>query len=287
VYAAAVARGLGRRVGVVTAAPADVVAAGLPVGVAVARADVPEATSYENVYTAAGRIQYLRASGSPIPPETLPPAWAAAAIALLGPVFHEVGGKLAARFRGSVGVCGQGFLRRAGPDGRVTPMPPQEWDAGPILRHARVLFLSEEDLGGGPGAEVPTPWLSATPITVLTAGWRGARVYEAGRWYDVPAFAVEEIDPTGAGDSFAAGFMIALDDGAEAVEAARFGAAVASLTVEAPGHQSPSREAVRARLAGSTFQVPRSTVHLSDRGSPDAPWSVEPGTWNGGAGTPP
>jgi hypothetical protein len=255
VYAAAVARGLGRRVGVVTAAPADVVAAGLPVGVAVARADVPEATSYENVYTPAGRIQYLRAPGRPIPPETLPPAWEDAAVALLGPVFHEVGAALAARFRGSVGICGQGFLRRAGPDGRVTPMPPEEWDALPVLRRARVLFLSEEDLAGGAGADVPAAWLSATPITVLTAGWRGARVYEAGRWYDVPAFPVEEIDPTGAGDSFAAGFMVALDDGAAAVEAARFGAAVASFTVEAPGHVSPTRQAVDARL-GAGCRVP-------------------------------
>ena len=281
------ARGLGRRVGVVTAAPAELVAAGLPADVAVARADTAEATSYENVYTSAGRIQYLRAPGSPIPPETLPPAWEDARVALLGPVFHEVGAALAARFRGSVGVCGQGFLRRVGADGRVTPMPPRGWDAPPLLRHARVLFLSEEDLGGGPDAGVPADWLSATPITVLTAGWRGARVHEGGRWYDVPAVPVEEVDPTGAGDSFAAAFMAALDDGADAAEAARFAAAVASFVVEAPGHVSPSREAVAYRLAGSTFQVPRSTVRLVDHGSPDAPWNVEPGTWNERSGTPP
>src|SRR5215218_9778093 len=82
VYAAAVAYGLGRRVGVVTAAPADVVAAGLPADVAVARADAAEATSYENVYTAAGRVQYLRAPGAAIPPETLPAGWADAPAAL-------------------------------------------------------------------------------------------------------------------------------------------------------------------------------------------------------------
>jgi sugar/nucleoside kinase (ribokinase family) len=233
VYAAAVARGLGRRVGVVTAAPADVVAAGLPEGVAVARADVAVATSYENVYTAEGRIQYLRAPGSPIPPETLPPAWAGARVALLGPVFHEVGAALAARFGGLVGVCAQGFLRQA---------------AAPILRHARVLFLSQEDVAGGDG--VPSAWLEAVPITVLTAGWRGARVHEDGRWRQVSAFPVVEVDPTGAGDSFAAGFLVALDEGADPIEAARFGAAVASFTVEAPGHQSPNRDTVNARLRG-------------------------------------
>jgi sugar/nucleoside kinase (ribokinase family) len=139
-------------------------------------------------------------------------------------------------------------------------MPPEEWDALPLLRHARVLFLSEEDLNGGDPAVVPAAWLDAVPITVLTAGRRGARIHEGGRWRVIPAVPVNEVDPTGAGDSFAAGFMIALDEGAETAAAGRFAAAVASFTVEAPGHQSPSREVVRARLAGSTFQVPRSTV---------------------------
>jgi sugar/nucleoside kinase (ribokinase family) len=257
VYAAAVARGLGRRVGVVTAAPADVVAAGLSPDVAVVRVDVPEATSYENVYASTGRVQYLRAAGSPIPPEVLPAAWAEARVALLGPVFHEVRPELAARFRGTVGVCGQGFLRRAGPDGRVSPMPPEEWNALPVLRHARVLFLSEEDLAGGASGAVPAGWLDAVPITVLTAGRRGAHIHQGGQWRFIPAFPVNEVDPTGAGDSFAAGFMVALDEGADIAGAAGFAAAVASYTVEAPGHQSPSREAVQNRLAGSTFQVPR------------------------------
>ena len=160
VYAAAVARGLGRRVGVVTAAPVDVVAAGIAPEVAVARADVPEATSFENIYTADGhRVQYLPAVGTPIPPETLPPAWADAPVVLLGPVFHEVSPALAERFSGSVGVCAQGFLRQTDVNGRVTLMAPDAWDALPVLRHTRVLFLSEEDLAGAPDRAVPPAWL--------------------------------------------------------------------------------------------------------------------------------
>ncbi|MGH2589118.1 MAG: PfkB family carbohydrate kinase [Dehalococcoidia bacterium] len=273
VYAAAVARGLGRRVGVVTAAPADVVTAGLPPDVAVARADVAEATSYENVYTPTGRIQYLRAPGSPIPAATLPDAWASASVALLGPVYHEVTPELAARFRGSVGVCAQGFLRRAGPDGRVGLMPPERWDALPVLRRAAVLFLSEEDLAGGTRQAVPESWLAAVPVTVLTAGWRGARVYAGGRWRPVPAIPVEEVDPTGAGDSFAAAFMVARDEGADPVEATRFAAGAASFTVEARGHQSPTPDAVRARMS-SEFRVPSSKRTAPGPGSRNQ----EPGT---------
>ena len=247
VYAATVARGLGRRIGVVTAAPRDVVDAGLPPDVAVARAEVSEATSYENVYTPAGRVQYLRAPGAPIPAETLPAAWCAAPVALLGPVYHEVDAALAGRFTGKVGVCGQGFLRQAGADGRVTPLPPAAWDAAPLLRHTRVLFLSEEDLPGGCHA-IPAAWLAAVPVTVLTAGARGAGVYHDGRWWDVPAYPADEVDPTGAGDSFAAAFMVALDEGADPLGAARFAAAVASLTVEVHGPCAPSRCAAKRRV---------------------------------------
>jgi sugar/nucleoside kinase (ribokinase family) len=271
VYAAAVARGLGRRVGVVTAAPVDVVEAGLAADVAVARADVAEATSYENVYIPTGRIQYLRAPGSPIPVTTLPEAWEPAPIALLGPVYHEVTPELAARLRGSVGVCAQGFLRRAGPDGRVGLMPPEQWDALPLLRRAAVLFLSEEDLAGGTRRAVPESWLAAVPVTVLTAGWRGARVYTNGRWLSVPAIPVDEVDPTGAGDSFAAAFMVARDEGADPVEATRFAAAAASFTVEAHGHQSPARDAVRARMSRAPEPASHHGTRTSDLGTDRCP----------------
>ena len=258
VYAATVARGLGRQVGVVTAATADVVAAGLPADVAVARHDVPESTSYENVYTPQGRIQYLRAPGSPIPPDTVPSAWTEAAIVLIGPVYHEVGVDLTERFTGSIGICGQGFLRQTAADGRVTPMPPRRWNALPVLRHARVLFLSEEDLAGGDRqGNVPGAWLEAVPIVVLTAGWRGANVYTERRWWSVPASPADEVDPTGAGDSFAAAFMVALDEGADPIEATRFAAALASFAVEARGPQAPTRAAVIARVS-SEFRAPSS-----------------------------
>jgi sugar/nucleoside kinase (ribokinase family) len=242
VYAAAVARGLGRRVGVVTATPADVVTAGLPPAIVVARVDVPEATSFENIYTADGRIQYLRAAGSSIPPDAMPADWTGARVVLLGPVYHEVTLALAERFDGTIGVCAQGFLRRTDADGRVALMAPDAWNALPILQRARVLFLSEEDLAGAPGRAVPPAWLAAVPVVVLTAGRRGASVHAEGRWTTVPTLPVEEIDPTGAGDSFAAAFMIAEDAGADPTEAARFAAAVASITVETRGPATPNRD---------------------------------------------
>jgi sugar/nucleoside kinase (ribokinase family) len=168
---------------------------------------------------------------------------------------------------GSVGVCAQGFLRRAAADGRVSIMLPNDWDALPVLRHARVLFLSEEDLGGGASPAVPAAWLAAVPITVLTAGRRGAQVWSDGRRHSIPACPAAEVDPTGAGDSFAAAYMIALDEGADPVEAAHFAAAVAAFVVEAPGPQAPTRAAVAARQGLRTEDSGLTSARQPDPGT--------------------
>ncbi len=252
-YAAEVARGLGRRVGLITSATADVVSA-LPGDIAVVRHPAAVSTSFENIYTPSGRRQYLRAKGEPIPAALVPEAWTRAAVVLIGPVYHEVDSAVAGRFHGSVGVCAQGFLRRVEADGRVRPLPPHVWDAAPMLRHARALFLSEEDIALD-GGDAPAAWAALTPIVVITDGPNGARIHAEGVWRHVPAFPAHDVDPTGAGDAFAAGFLIALDEGADPWKAARFGAAAAAFVVEAVGATRPDRRAVEARIAAHTLHV--------------------------------
>ena len=48
-------------------------------------------------------------------------------------------------------------------------------------------------------------------------------------------YRTDEVDLTGAGDTFAAGFLYRLALGAPVIEAARFGAAAASIVIEAVG----------------------------------------------------
>ena len=247
-YAACTALGLGRTVGVVTAAGADVLAA-LPLGIMIAHQPAAVSTTFENRYGPAGRTQFLRAVGEPIRAASVPASWRDSRIVLLGPVFHEAGAAVAARFAGLLGVCAQGFLRRVGTDERVAPLPPDAWDAAPLLARARVLFLSREDVGGD--AAVVARWAALVPVLVVTDGAHGATVYEGGRAEPIAAAPARELDPTGAGDTFAAAFLIALDEGQEAVAAARFAAAVASLEVEQAGPLLPERAAVAARLAAS------------------------------------
>ncbi len=69
-------------------------------------------------------------------------------------------------------------------------------------------MLSVEDVGGDETAI--TEIAEVCPLLVVTDGAHGARVHYEGRMRMIPAPAVVAIDPTGAGDIFAAAFFAAL-----------------------------------------------------------------------------
>ena len=73
-------------------------------------------------------------------------------------------------------------------------------------------------------------------IIVVTRGAAGCTVFIARRaQLDVPGYAVDEVDPTGAGDSFDAAFISALLAGKSTVEAAQMANACGALAVTAKG----------------------------------------------------
>ena len=73
---------------------------------------------------------------------------------------------------------------------------------------------------------------------VLKIGSRGSLVAQHdGLRKMVPAFAVEAVDTTAAGDAFNGGFSVGLMKGMNAVESARFASAVAAISVTRPGAQ--------------------------------------------------
>jgi sugar/nucleoside kinase (ribokinase family) len=75
-------------------------------------------------------------------------------------------------------------------------------------------------------------------IIVMTQGAHGAKVYHEGCWQHVPGFSVEEVDPTGAGDCFDAGFLVRWLAGDPLVEAVRFANACGALAVTRRGPMS-------------------------------------------------
>jgi 1D-myo-inositol 3-kinase len=212
-------------------------------------------TVFDNRYGADGsRTQRVEAQAVPLDPGRLPEGWRAPDVLHLVPVLAEVG---VAAFRAATrprltGLCAQGLLRVVGPGGEVTQPP---WRPDPALLGAvDVVVLSEDDVRGQGG--LLERLAAAVPVVAFTRGSRGCDVIVRGRSTHVGVFPVREVDPTGAGDVFAAGLLFAMAQGADAVEAARLGAGAASFVVEAPGGEAlPRVEGAFAR--GTKVEVER------------------------------
>ena len=202
-YGGLTAAALGCRAGVVTrAAAADDWPAAFP-QLVVAPIASAATTTFENVYTDSGRVQTLHAVAGAIRAEHVPLLWARTRMVLLGPIAGEVDPGLIHLFSDSiVGVAPQGWLRGWDERGRVYPIA---WDrAADVLPLAAVTFLSEEDLTSP--AELDA-YRRLAGILVLTQGARGCTVFCRDESRAFPAPTVEAVDPTGAGDIFAAAYL--------------------------------------------------------------------------------
>jgi sugar/nucleoside kinase (ribokinase family) len=245
-FAAAQAHRLGLRVGVVTRTPAGFDPAEGLAFAQVVRRPSDAWTVFENTYTPAGRVQRILSRAAPIEPGDIPAAWLAAPIVLLGPVFHEVPPEIARQFSPAslVGVSAQGWLREIDAGGRVRHAPSR---GAPFWAGATAIFASDEDLSGDE-AELAR-WTSGAPIVAVTRSHRGARIFAHGGWREMAAFPEAEVDATGAGDTFATAFLIRYRETGDVDEAARFGAAAASLSVGGVGASAMgTREEIEARM---------------------------------------
>lgn len=86
---------------------------------------------------------------------------------------------------------------------------------------------------------------------LITLGSRGVYINTEGKSVIVPAYKVNAIDTTGAGDAFNGGLLAALAEGKTLPEAARFANALAALSVQRIGTTPamPTREEIDAFLA--------------------------------------
>ena len=111
---------------------------------------------------------------------------------------------------------------------------------------------------------------AAAKVLVITEGARGCTVFVRGqRARYVPAPLVTEVDPTGAGDVFAAAFFIRLRETQSPYRAAQFANGIAANSVTRAGLAGvPSQaEARRYReefeVAGAPWDC-RSVLHIPD-----------------------
>jgi sugar/nucleoside kinase (ribokinase family) len=123
---------------------------------------------------------------------------------------------------------------------------PERLNALP-LESIEALVLSVEDIGGS--TQLLDRLAQRVPIVVLTQGSRGYTLVVRGASRPFPAAPALELDPTGAGDVFAAAFFARLNETGDPEGSARFAAVTAAISVEGEeASRVPARAEVEARL---------------------------------------
>jgi sugar/nucleoside kinase (ribokinase family) len=109
---------------------------------------------------------------------------------------------------------------------------PAAFEVEPDWLSGQLVFVSEEDVTD---ADAVSGWQQKVRMVVLTRGRRGYTIWNADGSFTPPTQLVAELDPTGAGDVFAAAFVYKYALGGDPLAAGRFGHAAASLAVQAEG----------------------------------------------------
>jgi sugar/nucleoside kinase (ribokinase family) len=132
--------------------------------------------------------------------------------------------------------------------------PRQTWDGGlrETLHETDIIFPNDLELSGLSARPEPEEGLRKLQTdrtrVVAKLGLQGAMTLEGGQVVRVPAFPIEAVDTTGAGDSFNAGFLHAWLAGEPIVSCLRLGAACGALSTRGLGGtaQQPTREEAEA-----------------------------------------
>jgi sugar/nucleoside kinase (ribokinase family) len=122
---------------------------------------------------------------------------------------------------------------------------------GPVLERAAVVLPGEAELrmlAGVEDLQAAVGQLFANPVlemVVLKQGKRGATVFTRAEAIPIPAYSVREVDPTGAGDYFDAGFLCGILEGRSPEACGKMAAAAGALNAAAfgpmEGEISPER----------------------------------------------
>lgn len=244
-YAALTARALGLRVGIVTSWNEDLPAPMLQ-DIPVVNLPSEHTTTFEFTSTPGGRRLKLLHLAEVLDLHIIPEVWRNATIVHLGPVAQEVQPNLVRHFSSSlIGLTPQGWLRTWDDQGFIQPT---EWPEGSfVLNQAGAAVISVEDVDGDESRieEIAT----YSKVLAVTEEARGARLYWHGDVRRFLAPKTQEVDPTGAGDIFAAAFFTRLYSTRDPWESARLANHLAAASITRPGLDGiPTAEEVEAGI---------------------------------------
>ena len=244
-YSGLTARALGLKVGVITSCANDFDRSLLN-GIPMINKPTEHSTTFENVYTQHGRVQFTTRQAPMLDYSLVPDIWKNSPIVHLGPIAQEVDPNLSRFFPNSLlVVTPQGFLRTWDIGGKVSPCDWPEFRY--VLGYSEIAILSVEDVQTD--EERIEELASAAKILVVTDGPGGCRVFWNGdmRRFVPPEW--DEVDATGAGDIFATSYFFRYLYTRDPWESARFATQLAARSVLRPGMQGvPTREEIKSCL---------------------------------------
>jgi sugar/nucleoside kinase (ribokinase family) len=246
-YAARTAAAFGLRVGVLTSmAVSEPLLDKLRPYAEIVCLPAEQTTTFENIYEPEGRRQYVRGVAAPIEVSNIPPYFLRSPLVHLAPIIGEGDPRIAHLFKDStVLLTLQGWLRRLEPDGRVRF---KRWYDPDVLKSIDIVVFSEEDIVEAPDME--QDFARSVKNLFVTRAEQGGTYYRNGEplSYDTPQ--VEMVNPTGAGDVFAASLLASLPAMTnDLLLATKVAARLGAICVTRPGLEgTPTSEEVQAAL---------------------------------------
>lgn len=189
-------------------------------------------TIFENIYDGLDRTQFLLQRASNIYAKDIPKKWLNVPLVHLAPIADEVDFSIIKAFPSNtiIAATPQGWLRQW--DKKSKKVSPKSFDFTK-LNGIDILILSDEDLIGI--ESILSEIIKQIELVVLTRGEKAASVFVKGKQTDYPVYDVEIVDPTGAGDTFATGFLLKYLATKDISKAMAYGHVVASFCIEGIG----------------------------------------------------
>jgi sugar/nucleoside kinase (ribokinase family) len=180
----------------------------------------------------------------------VPVECAAADAIVIGPILQETPPILLDRIQeqshARLFLDPQGMLRHFGADGRIEHYLPDAF--AQVARRCHVIKANEVEAHVLTGIDPRADGTAAAralrelgcEIAIVTLAEAGSYIDDGHCQFAIPAFATDACDPTGAGDTYMAGFLHAyLTEPDDLYKAGCMGAAVASIWIEQSGPDVP------------------------------------------------
>ncbi|MFB9844868.1 PfkB family carbohydrate kinase [Mucilaginibacter ginsenosidivorans] len=154
--------------------------------------------------------------------------------------------------KGKISLDAQGYLRKVEGQ-KVYPIDwPEKQEA---LQYVDILKADEAEMSVltgysdvERGVKVLAEW--GVKEAVITNGSHGSTIYNAGVFYNIPAYKPEVVeDATGCGDTYMAGYLYYRAKGIDIEQSGQFAAAMASLKMGSPGPFTGTEQEIIDRIA--------------------------------------